>query len=277
MLAELPEAAAEGRIAEIYGEIRRLWAVPYVSSLQRHLATRPGRLEWVWSALGPAFRSGQAQTAAWRVAGGLELPTLSPLPAGFLRQFGVDAADQRIIADVCAGFVRVAPVNLMFSGLLRRLLKGERPAGGTTPGSPAATWQPPGALPAPPALADIAALDKDTQAVLLRLGTAVDGQPFVPGLYLMLAHWPAYIAHLGGWLAPLGRAVETDTARKALLAGIDAAVAAQFPTLPPISEQGAPALDEIPAVLAALDMYRRTSPEMVIFGRLIAAALPENN
>ena len=44
MLAELAEDAAKGEIAGIYGEIRRLWAVPYVSSLQRHLATRPGWL-----------------------------------------------------------------------------------------------------------------------------------------------------------------------------------------------------------------------------------------
>ena len=46
MLAELPEGKATGELAKIYAEIRRLWAVPYVSSLQRHLATRPGWLEW---------------------------------------------------------------------------------------------------------------------------------------------------------------------------------------------------------------------------------------
>ena len=45
MLAELQERDATGEIARIYAEIRRLWAVPYVSSLQRHLATRPGWLE----------------------------------------------------------------------------------------------------------------------------------------------------------------------------------------------------------------------------------------
>ena len=47
MLAELAERDAAGEIAAIYAEIRRLWAVPYVSSLQRHLASRPGWLEWV--------------------------------------------------------------------------------------------------------------------------------------------------------------------------------------------------------------------------------------
>ena len=52
MLAELREADATGEIAAIYAEIRRLWAVPYVSSLQRHLATLPGWLEWSWAMLG---------------------------------------------------------------------------------------------------------------------------------------------------------------------------------------------------------------------------------
>jgi hypothetical protein len=46
MLPELQERDAAGEIAAIYGEIRRFWAVPYVSSLQRHLATRSGWLEW---------------------------------------------------------------------------------------------------------------------------------------------------------------------------------------------------------------------------------------
>jgi hypothetical protein len=274
MLAELSEDAAQGQIAGIYGEIRRLWAVPYVSSLQRHLATRPGWLEWAWAALAPAFLSGQAQTAGWRVAADLELPKIPPISAPALQRLGVDAAGQRIVGEVCAGFVRVAPVNLMFSGLLRRLLKGERPTGS---GAPAEIWQPPALLPPLPALVDIAALDKAAQKVLLQLGTDVDGTPFVPGLYLILARWPDYIAHLGGVLAPLGTAPETDAARAALLAGIDGAVAELFPTLPVLSEQGMPAREEFPAVLAALDMYRRTSPEMVIFGRLIAGGLPANS
>ena len=79
MLAELRERDATGEIAAVYDEIRRLWAVPYVSSLQRHLATRPGWLEWTWAALGPAFASGRAQDAAWRAAERLTVPRLAPL------------------------------------------------------------------------------------------------------------------------------------------------------------------------------------------------------
>jgi len=44
LLPELPEEQATGRIAEIYDEIRRFSGVPYVSSLQRYLATMPGVL-----------------------------------------------------------------------------------------------------------------------------------------------------------------------------------------------------------------------------------------
>ena len=77
MLSELREADATGDLAAIFGEVRRLWAVPYVSSLQRHLATRPGWLEWTWSALGPAFRSGHAQRSAWSAAERLAVPRLA--------------------------------------------------------------------------------------------------------------------------------------------------------------------------------------------------------
>ena len=55
MLAELSEESATGRIAEIYDEIRRFSGVPYVSSLQRYLATMPGVLEWAWDAIRPAM------------------------------------------------------------------------------------------------------------------------------------------------------------------------------------------------------------------------------
>src|SRR5688572_12486325 len=105
MLAELRERDARGEIAAIYAEVRRLWAVPYVSSLQRHLATRPGWLPWTWAALGPAFASGTAQAAAWGAADGLAVP-LAPISRAALRVWGVDEAGERTIRSACASFVR---------------------------------------------------------------------------------------------------------------------------------------------------------------------------
>ena len=272
MLAELRERDATGKIAAIYDEIRRLWAVPYVSSLQRHLATRPGWLEWTWAALGPAFASGRAQVAAWRAAARLTVPRLAPLSRDALTVWGVDAAGEAAIRATCASFARVSPVNLVLSGLLRRLLTGERPRG--TNGV-AASWSPPRPLGPLPALVDPAALPPAERAVLATLGTTVGREIFVPGLYRMLASWPAFLAHVATVLRPHLDDAATGAACQRLLAAVDAEIPAVFaallslPTAPPM-----PPAREFPDVLAALDAYRKTSPEMVVFGRMLGDALP---
>jgi len=179
---------------------------------------------------------------------------------------GVGPADLQTIRDVCASFVRVAPVNLIFAGLLRRLMSGERPDGG---GWPADDWRPPAAMPALPAMADVDTIDDVTRAALLRLGTDVDGTPFVPGLYRILARWPALLSHLDAALAPLAQTPETAAARAALLQGIDGVAMQLFAELPARRGGDPPAFHDRAAVIATLDTYRRTSPEMVIFGQVI--------
>lgn len=272
MLAELRESDATGEIAVIYEQIRRLWAVPYVSSLQRHLATRPGWLEWAWAALGPGFQSGAAQAAAWRAADGLVVPRLAPLSRDALAVWGVDAAGEAAIRATCASFVRVSPVNLVLSGLLRRLLSGERPTGAN--GGPPA-WTPPAPLGPLPALADPGALPPAERAVLATLGTTVAGQVFVPGLYRMLASWPAFLAHVATVLRPHLDDAATRAAGQRLLAAVDAEIPRVFTTLPSLPTRPVmPPAAEFAQVLAALDTYRKTSPEMVVFGRMLGDALP---
>jgi hypothetical protein len=272
VLPELQERDATGEIAAIYAEIRRLWAVPYVSSLQRHLATRPGWLEWTWAVLAPAFTSGRAQAAAWRAAGGARVPTLPPVSREALRVWGVDEAGEAAIRATCASFVRVSPVNLVLSGLLRRLLRGERPKGGNE--LPVA-WTPLPPLGSLPPLMDPAALTPAARAVLASLGTTVGGQPFVPGLYRMLAAWPGFLAHVATVLGPHLHDPATGAACQRVLIAIDAQIPAVFDALPALpSAPPPPASSEFAGVLAALDTYRKTSPEMVVFGRMLGEALP---
>lgn len=273
MLSELAERDATGEIGGIYAEIRRLWAVPYVSSMQRHLATRPGWLEWVWAAVGPAFASGRAQTAAWRAVERVEVPVMPPVSRDALRVWGVDRDGEVEIGSVCASFVRVSPVNLALSGLLRRLLRGERPVGHAVDGD--ARWRPPAALPALPGLVDLGGLDPAQRGVLMSLATTVGGEPFVPGLYRLLARWPAFLAHVAVVLGPLAADVATRAACRRVEEAVAAEVPALFAALPPLRDRPPmPPEREFAAVLAALDTYRKTSPEMVVFGRMIAAALP---
>jgi len=272
MLAELSEAKASGEIADIFAVVRRLFAVPYVSAIYRHLATTPGLLEWAWGTVAPAFRDGSAQETSWRLAADLPVAPLAPISREALHVLGVDASAEAAVRATCEGFVRVAPANMMFAALLKMLLAGDKPK---ADGTKASTWSPPQPLPAPPKLVDMATLDEALRAVLMRFAaTAADG-PFVPGLYRMLGHWPGLMARLSVVLAPRNAAAETHAAYDLLRARIDAAVPDIFARLP--ASAAAPAMPsglDRARVLDALATYRKTSPEMVVFGRLIRDALP---
>lgn len=186
--------------------------------------------------------------------------------------WGVDADGEAAIRAACASFVRVSPVNLVLSGMLRRLLRGERPPG---PVNVSRDWTPPPALGPLPALVDVAALPPAQQGVLASLGTMVGQEPFVPGLYRMLGSWPAFLAHVATVLRPYLQDTATRTACMRLLDAVDAEIPALFAALPsPPAAPPMPPAVEFTDVLAALDTYRKTSPEMVVFGRMIGDALP---
>jgi hypothetical protein len=113
------------------------------------------------------------------------------------------------------------------------------------------------------------------RAVLMELGTEVGGRPFVPGLYRMLAHWPAYLAHVATVLRPRFADPATAASCRAVLARIDAevpAVFARLPAAPPSPPM--PPREEHADVLAALERYRGTSPQMIVLGALLRDALP---
>src|SRR5580692_6475468 len=128
LLAELSENQATGDIAVIYDEIRRFSGVPYVSSLQRYLATLPGVLEWAWAAVRPAMVSGVIPETGWRLARAVRIPPLPPVSAAVLRVWGINAPGLAAIRNIAANFVRVSPVNLMTGACLRLLLTGTPPS-----------------------------------------------------------------------------------------------------------------------------------------------------
>ena len=257
LLPELAESAATGRIADIYQEVRRFSGVPYVSSLQRYLATMPGVLEAAWDALRPAMVSGAIPETAWRLAGSVRLPFAGP---------GIDVADSEAIRNIAANFVRVSPVNLLMGACLRRLLTGARPAG---PGFQQ-DWQPPAMLPPMPGNVDPAALPEAQRAVLMRFATEMNGTPFVPALYRQIAHWPDVLAWLADTLAPLFTAPETVRMGEAFRAAAGDAAGDIVGRL-----QRGMALDQETSrqVLGAIDRYAVTSPEMTMFGQLILDAV----
>jgi hypothetical protein len=91
----------------------------------------------------------------------------------------------------------------------------------------------------------------------------------------MLGHWPAYLAHVATQLGPRLEDPATRGACDAVVAAVDAAAARVFTRLPPPPDSVArPPACEHAAVLDVMERYRETSPQMVVFGSLLANALP---
>jgi hypothetical protein len=270
-LVELPESEATGELARIYEELRVYCGVPYVSSLQRHVATMPGCLEYAWAACRPAFLDGAIPETAWQRATMISVTPFPPLSPAALRLMGVNAEGVRAIRNICDNFVRVAPINLLFAGCVERLIEGVAPGGSSMLRK---SWTPPDMLPPMPAMVDVDKAAPDLVAVLTQLRTEIGGKPFVPGLYRLLARWPGYLAHAATLIAPLLNDDEARRARAAIAEGIIAAADAIIAALPPPEGCTPPTAEQGRAIVSAIKTYRVTSPEMVVFGTLLRDALP---
>jgi hypothetical protein len=201
----------------------------------------------------------------------VHIPPLPPVSAAGLRVWGVDAPGLAAIRDVAENFVRVSPVNLMTGACLRLVLTGTRPAGaGFEQG-----WNPPTMLAPMPGNADSGALPPDQRAVLMQFATEMDGKPFIPALYRQLAHWPSLLGWLATKLGPRFDAPETNHARAAFREAAWTAAPGIVARLPGVPARPAPEAATAERVLATIERYAATSPEMVMFGQLILAALPE--
>jgi len=270
---EVAEAEATGDVALVYKEIRRTYAVPYVSSLFRHLAVYPGLLPWAWEILRPALLSGAVQRLAWERVDVAELPPLPPLSREALARLGVDAAGLPAIRTVCASFTRVSPINLVVAACLARLL-GEGQSGAEPAAVTLESVDLPAPLPAMPGMVPAAEMTPETRAALATFETELAGEVFVPGLWRILAHWPGFLGSLSASFAPLLRDPAVLDACERIAERITAVAPSVLATLDPPAEPTPLAPAETAAVLSAIRTYRGTSPQMVGFGTLILEALP---
>lgn len=254
LLAELPEREAAGDKAAIYSEIRRLGGVPMVALIFRHLATRPGMLEWAWAAMGSQWRAGRLQETAWRIAREVRLEPIAP----------IEEADGMRAA--LAAYNRANPENLLSVLCLLRVLAGNHAALAPTQRD----WTPP---PAPGPLlqmVDVSKLSPELSALLERVATpgSSGGPRVIQSLYRHLAQKPAFLALCVSRLEPRLQDGSVDRATAAIAArmGEEADRLASAMPAPPAPDPGARAVLERFSVAVI--------PQMIVVGRLLEEAMP---
>ncbi len=275
LIPEIREQDATGGIVRVYGEIRRDFAVPMVSTVYRHLATIPGCLEWIWATLAPAVRCGDFQGSARVLACAFDAEALPPVAHLAIRAMGVDAPAEMAIRDVYQAYNRSNPLNLLFAFVLKTLLSDGPGIGPYTPRTD--VWSPPAPLgrlvemvqpeDMAPELADLAGA--------LGFRGFPSGQRWVPGVYRHLANWPAYLAHVGAVLLPRLESGALAQAGVAMIDGArDAAVELARCLPPPGTGFQPPRRDKAEALAAVLDSLIPNIPEMVVACTLLTDALP---
>lgn len=268
-IEEIAEADAPPPIDAIYAEIRRTTAAPMTALIWRHLATMPGVLSGIWAVLGPLYRGGYLQEAAWGIAGiATQAAPASAVTPDTLRAAGLDDAAIAGYGRVLAAYNRVNPVNFVAARVLsHRLGAGDRPGG---PPLPTRAWQPPATLAPMPPMAPVSAMSatQRRQVDALNADPRLDRTGVVPSLYRHLVGWPALLTLIHDDLGPRCASGEIGRHVARVAAALDTEAARLATSLDPI-----PGLAGHAGVTQTLSRFSLMIPEMVLLGRLMQRGL----
>lgn len=202
------EAAATGRIADLFADIRQVLGVDVVNLVWRHLATIEGALEWAWPTLRPLYVDGALAGEAAGLRAGLALPSVPPVPAEVFAALGLGAGELAGIRDVLAAYDRTNALALI---ALSALLADPAAGAGGGEGAAPTPARPRIALPRLPTLAELPPETAALIRALNGLGTRRPGA-ILASMYRHLAYWPPYLAFAWLLLAPLDAGGQLATA-----------------------------------------------------------------
>jgi hypothetical protein len=266
LLTELPESAAAGEAARIYAEMKHLGGVPMVALIFRHLATLPGGLEWMWAAIGPAWKQGVLQESAWRITREARIDPLASISREALAALDVDGRALAEIRIVIEAYNRANPENMLSILCLLRLLEGAKASRELE----RREWTPP---PAPAPLVpmiDVATMPREVSDLLDLV--AAPGEPggprVVQSLYRHFGHRPAFLALVVTLLRQRFDDGSIDRSVATLGAAMNAAADGLACSL---SAPPAPH----PGIRAVCERFAGAIiPQMIVVGRLLDRALP---
>lgn len=265
-LPEVSERDATPEIARIYRDIRTLSGVPMVALIWRHLATVPGVLPAVWDVLGPLFRQGALQQAAWSAA------VTSAEPAK-LAIAGLSDADRAAVQRVFDAYNRANPVNFVAVRVLLHSANGPGARVASVRAVPAArTFVPPQLIADLPPMVAPATIPAELRELIDGLSTdsRVDRSRIVPSLYRHLVGWPELLREIYGALVPRLRNGEIVSVVREIASAMDDEAKTLASGLPALV-----ILDRHPEVRETLDRFSLLIPEMVAIGLLLRRGLDE--
>jgi hypothetical protein len=194
-LAEIPEAAADGLVADVYDRIRRVTGVPTVAFVYRALALEPRVLAAAWSDLAPNVADRDVRAAAETLGASLAFDVSALAPHAV-------PVDRVSAARTLGAFDRMNRLNLVG---LTALLEGRAAPAAPAPPSDAADPIGVGL-----AMADLASLPPETLELLEEMSMPVSGAArpiLVPSLYRFFASDHDVLAGLWEAIRPT---VESD-------------------------------------------------------------------
>ena len=277
LLPEQPESEASAEVRAIYAELRRLCGVPMVPLIYRHLATIPGALEWAWSLLSPALRTGRLQESAWAMCRTVHLEPAVRLHVEALRTLGVGATELAHVHKLLAAYNRSNPVNLLGLRCLALIAQHEDRAEAVTqqPIDPSSMWQPPEPVRDLLPMVDPANIQDDARTLMHILndrGDASRRSPIWPSLYRHFAAHPPLLAVSALVVPPAFEAIDAaadairlDASRRAEALVDSRAIAGGLP-----GSQG----DHRLAIVRAIDLFTVRLPELIAIGTLLERSFP---
>lgn len=256
---EIAEADAEGRIAELYADIRATAGLPMVNMLYRRMAAQPACLEWVWATVRPALVSGAAGAAAAALRAHIE----AACAAGTLPRIAGTPAEPGTVAAIIEAYNRANPKNVVLMAACAAARDGVPGTAAPLPSAPALA-----PLPGLPAMIAPADMDPVARDAIARLTAHRSGTPSVPSIYRHLARWPDWLARVADGFTPL----LADGTVAARVAGAREEAARLGPALatppgPPPGGKAGMLLDDI------LAHFPANMSEMGVVGVMLAAAL----
>ena len=273
-LPEIPFADATGDVRLIYDAISEALGVGLVNLVYRHLATRPGCLEWTWSVLGPSLQDGTLARHAERLIAmvGGNADAGHPGAAVSLGRLGFDSRDAASVLRTIDAYNRANPVNAVAFRLLRFAVDNDLAAPRFT--------SPPPAGPRLDALLPMAAFDglpRPTLDLLHRLATQTVGEdtPMIPSLFRHFTDWPELLNAFSEIFRALGGSAERTAVVAQIMAAAEECASTIFDDLAESggTERLAPPLRT--AVTETAENFVPAICNMIVIGGLLRRSLIE--